>query len=171
MSDPYLGEIRLFAGNFAPWGWEFCHGQLLSIAEEEPLFSLIGTRYGGNGMTTFALPDLRGRVPIHQGQGAGLSSRPLASAGGREHVTLTLQQIPEHTHVVRASAATATSRTAVGNAPASLPGNGKAYSTAAADEVIEESSPVGGGQPHTNLQPYLGINYIIALWATYPSRG
>lgn len=169
MSEPHIGEIRLFAGNYEPVGWAFCHGQQLWISDHEALFNLIGTTYGGNGFTHFAVPDLRGRVPVHQGQGPARVPRTLGEMGGQESVTLTPQMLPPHTHTVRASQETATSRTAVGQAPAVLPGSGKAYAVGPAETVLSQASPAGGGQPHENRQPFLALNYIIALVGVYPS--
>jgi microcystin-dependent protein len=167
MAQPYVGEIRMFAGNFAPAGWMFCEGQLLPISENETLFQLIGTTYGGDGASTFALPDLRGRIPIHQGNGF-----ILAETGGAEEITLTVNQIPAHSHPLLASgdlgsvtdpanAVTAQSR------------------VAGVDLYIEDNpaqamaatsiSSVGGSQPHTNFQPYQCINYIISLFGIFPS--
>ncbi len=167
MAQPYVGEIRMFAGNFAPVGWLFCEGQQLPIAENETLFQLIGTTYGGDGQSTFALPDLRGRIPVHQGNGV-----ILAETGGAEEVTLTILQIPAHTHPMLASG-----NTALGNAPASnvLAATSEAtvtaYGTDAPRIVInpQSVSPVGGSQPHTNFQPYLCINFIISLFGIFPS--
>lgn len=179
MSEPYIGELRLFAGNFAPRGWAFCDGQLLTIAENAALFALIGPTYGGDGRDNFGLPDLRGRVPIHRGTGPGLSPRTIGERAGEERVTLTAQQLPVHTHVPgRVSEQTATSRSAVGNVRAVLPEGKKAYAvpqegpggTVRADVVMASTSQAGGNQPHDNVQPYLGINYIIALTGVYPSR-
>ena len=170
MAQPYVGEIRMFAGNFAPAGWMFCEGQLLPISENETLFNLIGTTYGGDGESTFALPDLRGRVPIHMGTGGGLSTYILAETGGTEEVTLTVNQIPGHTHSLLASAAIANQ-----TAPA---GNVLAQSTAAsiyiedvptANMAATAIGPVGGSQPHTNFQPYLCVNFIISLFGLFPS--
>ena len=163
MGQPYLGEIRLFAGNFAPAGWMFCQGQLLPISENETLFNLIGTTYGGDGQSTFALPDLQSRVPIHQGNGF-----ILAETGGAEQVTLTTQQIPAHSHTLAASTATASSRSAVGGVPAALPAE-VAWSSAAADEAMGFTSVAGGSQPHDNMQPYLGLSFIICLSGVFPS--
>jgi microcystin-dependent protein len=167
MAQPYVGEIRMFAGNFAPAGWMFCEGQLLPISENETLFQLIGTTYGGDGESTFALPDLRGRIPIHQGNGF-----ILAETGGAEEITLTTQQIPSHTHALLASTA---------NASATSPaGNVGARNTVAAvfqygnDNPAQPLSPqavgpVGGSQPHTNFQPYLCVDFIISLFGIFPS--
>ena len=163
MGQPYLGEIRLFAGNFAPAGWMFCQGQLLPISENDTLFTLIGTTYGGDGESTFALPDLQSRVPIHQGNGF-----ILAETGGAEQVTLTTQQIPAHSHTLAASTATASSRSAVGGVPAALPAE-VAWSSAAADEAMGFTSAAGGSQPHDNMQPYLGLSFIICLSGVFPT--
>jgi microcystin-dependent protein len=165
MAQPYVGEIRMFAGNFAPAGWMFCEGQLLPISENETLFQLIGTTYGGDGQSTFALPDLRGRVPIHQGNGF-----ILAETGGVEEVTLTVQQIPAHSHALLGTTTTATSPNAVSNvvAQASLffPYVNVNPSLAMAPASI---GPVGGSQPHTNFQPYLCVDFIISLFGIFPS--
>lgn len=169
MSTPYVGEIRLFAGNFAPVGWMFCQGQTLSIAENEVLFQLIGTTYGGDGQTTFALPDLSGRVPVHQGVGPGGSSRILGELGGTETVTLLASQMPVHTHAMRASTAAAT-----GSAPggALLASTAVAsYDTGAAATAMAGGAvgPAGGNQPHDNMAPTLALSYIIALFGIFPS--
>lgn len=170
MAQPYVGEIRMFAGNFAPAGWMFCDGQLLPISENETLFQLIGTTYGGDGQNTFALPDLRGRVPVHQGTFQGMSWN-VGLAGGVEQVTLTTQQIPAHSHAVLASTATGTSRNPVPDA---------APAVAAGDAYVSSLDPVplnaqaitstGGSQPHENMQPFLSINFIISLFGVYPSQ-
>lgn len=169
MSTPYVGEIRLFAGSFAPLGWMFCQGQMLSIAEHEVLFQLIGTTYGGDGQNTFALPDLRGRVPLHQGQGPGLSPRNIGEMAGVETVTLTPAQLPAHSHVLQASAATATVTTPGGAllAPTAVASydNGAASTAMAAAAV----GTAGGNQPHENMAPTLAISYIISLFGIFPS--
>lgn len=175
MSVPFIGEVRLFAGNFAPVGWELCRGQIMPISENEALFYLIGTTYGGNGGTTFALPDLRGRVPVHQGTGPGVTPKVLGELAGDESVTLTAQHLPAHTHEqVVVSEYTATSRTAVGNVRAVLTGDNKAYASPSEDvkpDVLRAtSSSAGGGQPHENLQPYLSLNYIIAVNGVFPTQ-
>ena len=168
MSQPYVGEIRMFAGNFAPAGWMFCEGQLLPIAEYETLFNLIGTTYGGDGQSTFGLPDLRGRLPIHQGSGF-----TLAQTGGVEQVTLTASQIPAHTHPFLATANQASSQ----NPGSQLPAITQAFSitpygTAAPQVQLSPSSvsSVGGSQPHDNFQPYLCIDFIISLFGVFPSQ-
>lgn len=164
MAQPYVGEIRLFAGNFAPAGWMFCEGQLLPISENETLFQLIGTTYGGDGESTFALPDMRGRIPIHQGNGF-----ILAETGGAEEITLTVSQIPAHTHPLLASADPATSRAAAGNVFGRAPG--EAYASEFTAQALAPASvaSVGGSQPHTNFQPYLCVDYIISLFGLFPS--
>ena len=165
MAQPYVGEIRMFAGNFAPAGWAFCEGQLLPISENETLFQLIGTTYGGDGQSTFALPDLRGRVPIHQGNGY-----VLAETGGAEEVTLTVQQIPAHSHPLLASTAVGSSVTPVGNVVAAS-GSSNVYRPAPASAAMSAQSvtAVGGSQPHTNMQPYLCVSHIISLFGIFPS--
>lgn len=172
MSEPFVGEVRMFAGNFAPRGWAFCDGQLLAVSQNDALFSLLGTIYGGDGRTTFGLPDMRGRVPIHAGSGPGLSPRRLGAKAGVEKVTLTVNQLPSHTHPIQVS-----------QEPANLPnpGNGTFLATGNVIELYtgdpeDQNMPsttisnVGGSRSHTNLQPFLCINYIIALFGIYPSR-
>lgn len=165
MAQPYVGEIRMFAGNFAPAGWMFCEGQLLPISENETLFQLIGTTYGGDGQSTFALPDLRGRLPIHQGNGF-----ILAETGGAEEITLTVSQMPAHAHPLFGSAVTgdqlSPSNTTLANSFNVVP-----YIN---DQPLGTMSPtaisgVGGNQPHTNFQPYLCLNFIISLFGIFPS--
>ncbi len=173
MADPYVGEVRLFAGNFAPYGWALCQGQLLSIAENEALFQLLGTTYGGDGQSTFALPDLRGRVPLHQGAGPGLSNRTIGQTGGSERVTLNAQQLPAHTHAQLASkapaqAAAGPSGSLLAAASVNLYGNGPPTTPMAANAIAPSS---GGGQPHDNMAPFLAMNYIIALFGVFPSQG
>lgn len=167
MAQPYVGEIRLFAGNFAPAGWMFCEGQLLPISENETLFQLIGTTYGGDGASTFALPDLRGRVPIHQGNGF-----ILAETGGAEEITLTVSQIANHTHPLLASSDVATTVVASGMvAAASTGATITPYGTDAPRTQLHPNtvSAVGGSQPHTNFQPYLCVDFIISLFGLFPS--
>lgn len=165
MAQPYVGEIRMFGGNFAPAGWMFCEGQLLPISENETLFQLIGTTYGGDGESTFALPDLRGRIPIHQGNGF-----ILAETGGAEEITLTTSQIPAHTHPLLATTTIATQQNVSPNvyAQASLfnPYININPNVAMAAQAI---SSTGGSQPHTNFQPYLCIDFIISLFGIFPS--
>ena len=168
--EPLLGEIKLFAGNFAPRGWAFCDGQLLPIAQNAALFSILGTTYGGDGRTTFALPDLRGRVPLHPGSGIGLESYALGEKGGEEHVTLDVDQMPGHNHDLTASTDKATDKNPEGN----LLGKPKKkiYSPSGTNVTMDTNaiSEVGGDQPHENRQPYLGIHFIIALQGIFPSR-
>jgi microcystin-dependent protein len=167
MAQPYVGEVRMFAGNFAPAGWMFCEGQLLPISENETLFQLIGTTYGGDGESTFALPDLRGRLPLHQGNGF-----ILAETGGAEEITLTVQQIPAHTHPWLCSNNTTSSTGPQNNVLGPpLDVNTLPYGEDAPRIAISPSTigPVGGSQPHTNFQPYLCINFIISLFGIFPS--
>jgi microcystin-dependent protein len=165
MAQPYVGEIRMFAGNFAPAGWMFCEGQLLPISENETLFQLIGTTYGGDGESTFALPDLRGRVPLHFGNGF-----ILAETGGVEEVTLTTQQIPIHNHAYLGTTSAANDANAQNNLVAQ-PTAGFPYLNANPTVAMAPSSitPTGGSQPHTNFQPYLCINFILSLFGIFPS--
>lgn len=167
MAQPYVGEIRMFAGNFAPAGWMFCEGQLLPISEYETLFNLIGTTYGGDGQSTFALPDLRGRLPLHQGNGF-----ILAETGGAEEITLTVSQIAAHSHPFLASANNATDKAPLSLLSASSNVVGVfPYGTDAPKTTLHPSSisSVGGSQPHTNFQPYLCVNFIISLFGIFPS--
>jgi microcystin-dependent protein len=165
MAQPYVGEIRMFAGNFAPAGWMFCEGQLLPISENETLFQLIGTTYGGDGQSTFALPDLRGRIPIHQGAGF-----ILAETGGAEEITLTVPQIPAHSHPLLASTNVATDANPSPNVLAQT-GTFDFYQTTPGGAPMAPTSisPVGGSQPHTNFQPYLCVDFIISLFGIFPS--
>ena len=168
MAQPYVGEIRMFAGNFAPAGWMFCEGQLLPISEYDTLFNLIGTTYGGDGQSTFALPDLRGRVPLHFGNGF-----TLAETGGVETVTLTVSQIPAHSHPLLTSTSTATTADPTGNALAVTPlATTLAYGL---DAPLTPLSPtaigsIGGSQPHETFQPYLCVDFIISLFGIFPSQ-
>lgn len=174
MSSPFLGEIKIFAGNFAPRNWAFCEGQLLAIASNNALFSLLGTIYGGDGRTTFGLPDLRGRVPLHQGTGLGLTPRTIGSAGGSEAVSLTAAHLPAHTHAWQGT-----------NAPATetQPGGNVVAGNAAVDAYRDAPVPPGTFAPasianagnaaasgHENRQPYIALHYIIALAGVFPSR-
>lgn len=166
MAQPYVGEIRMFAGNFAPAGWMFCEGQQLPISEYETLFNLIGTTYGGDGQSTFALPDLRGRVPIHMGNGF-----TLAETGGVETVALTAQQIPAHSHPFLASNSLATDSSPQGHIPAQtravdLYTSGTPTTPLSANAI----GSTGGSQPHTNFQPYLCVDFIISLFGIFPSQ-
>ena len=165
MAQPYVGEIRMFAGNFAPAGWMFCEGSLLPIFGNETLFNLIGTTYGGDGQSTFALPDLRGRIPIHQGNGF-----ILAETGGAEEITLTVNQIPAHSHPFLAST----------NIAHAARGDARLLAQSSSTDLFIEGAPntpmspvaissVGGSQPHTNFQPYLCVSFIISLFGIFPS--
>ena len=165
MAQPYVGEIRMFAGNFAPAGWMFCEGQLLPISENETLFNLIGTTYGGDGQETFALPDLRGRLPIHVGNGF-----IQAETGGVEEVTLTVQQIPIHNHPLLATAAGANSTSPNGNVLAKPSKNMYRPGPGSNPMNPQTVGPAGGSQPHTNFQPYLCINFIISLFGIFPRQ-
>lgn len=166
MSQPYYGEIRMFAGNFAPAGWMFCEGQLLPISEFDTLFNLIGTTYGGDGENTFALPDLRGRVPIHQGNGF-----VLAEQGGVEDVTLTVAQIPAHSHPLLASGDLGNQLTPTGNLLSNSQGAIPYIEDVTTLNMSSSAiTPVGGSQPHTNFQPYLCVNFIISLFGIFPSQ-
>src|ERR1041384_3842882 len=165
MAHPYVAEIRIFAGNFAPAGWMFCEGQLLPISEYETLFNVIGTTYGGDGQSTFALPDLRGRIPIHQGNGF-----ILAETGGGEEVTLTVQQIAAHSHPLLAASLVSND----GNPANNVVGESSAISMYQSGGATAAMAPqaigsTGGSQPHTNMQPYLCVNFIISLFGLIPS--
>lgn len=170
MAQPYVGEIRMFAGNFAPAGWMFCDGQLLPISENETLFQLIGTTYGGDGQSTFALPNLQSRVPMHFGTGPDGTTYQLAELAGVESVTLTTQQIPVHSHPMLASTALA-SEFAPGGHVFAQPQTVDAYVQSPPFVPLSPQSctPVGGSQPHENCQPFLCINYIISLFGIFPS--
>jgi microcystin-dependent protein len=174
MADPFVAEIRIFPFNFAPKGWAWCDGQLLPLSQNTALFSLLGTTYGGNGKTNFALPDLQGRAPMHPGQGPGLSLHDLGETGGSETVSLLESEIPAHSHAFRA----------VGGDPADLQApsparsvarsaNGFAYVTGPPNATMapETLPPAGGDQPHNNLQPYLTFYFNIALQGVFPPRG
>ncbi len=169
MGLPYVGEIRMFGGNFAPAGWAFCEGQLLPISENETLFQLIGTTYGGDGQETFGLPNLQSRVPVHKGQGPGLSNRIIAETGGVETVTLTQNQIPSHTHTPVASG-TGGSDNPANNFWANST-TGKPYSAAPTTVQMNPGTiaPAGGNQPHDNMIPFLCVSYIISLFGIFPS--
>lgn len=171
MGQPYVGEIRMFGGNFAPAGWNFCDGSLLSIAENETLFNLVGTTYGGDGESTFGVPDLRGRAPIHQGQGPGLQNYVIGELVGVESVTITSQQMPAHSHSLVASTASANQITGAGGFLAAMPSLAPYISGNPPDASLNGGSilPSGGSQPHDNTQPYLVINFIISLFGIYPS--
>jgi microcystin-dependent protein len=172
MAQPYVGEIRMFAGNFNPNGWMFCDGQLLPISENETLFQLIGTTYGGDGQSTFALPNLQSRIPIHMGTASSGTTYQLAEAAGVEQVTLTTNQIPAHTHPLTASNAPGTGTNPNGSVAGALsPVSVYKANIAPPNLPMNASSvtPQGGSQPHDNMQPFLCINYIISLFGIFPS--
>lgn len=172
MSEPFLAEIRIVPFNFAPVGWAFCDGQVLPIAQNIALFSLLGTNYGGNGQSTFALPDLRGRTPMHPGTGPGLTPRDLGESGGAETVTLTVAKMPAHSHFLKGVAAPATTSQPGNALPAIAPEDTyqAVGSKTPAPMHAQAISPTGGNQPHNNLQPYLTLSFIIALQGVFPSR-
>ena len=166
MAQPYIGEIRMFAGNFAPAGWAFCHGQLLPIVENDTLFVVLGTTYGGDGQETFALPNLQGRVPIHQGAGY-----VVGEAGGVETVTLTTNQIPQHTHPMTASTDQNNTINAQGNVVGTAQTATPLFATAPDTPLSAQAvTPVGGSQPHENMQPYLCVSFIISLFGLFPNQ-
>lgn len=170
MAQPYIGEIRMFAGTFAPLGWEFCNGQSIPIPENETLFQLIGTTYGGDGQETFALPNFQSRVPLHFGTGPDGVTYQLAEQAGVESVTLSTQQIPVHTHTPIASSDAGSQRGAQGSVMGRAPA--EAYASEFTPQALSPQSvtPVGGSQPHENCQPFLCINYIISLYGIFPSQ-
>ncbi len=171
MSEPFVGEIRMFAGNFAPRGWAFCDGQLLAVSQNDALFSLLGTIYGGDGRTTFGLPDMRGRLPIHAGSGPGLSPRPLGAKAGSENETLTVNQLPSHSHNFNVSSDPGVESSAAGGYLAASPNVRMFRPTPANSSLRTQSiSQIGGSSSHTNLMPFLCLNFIIALFGIYPSR-
>jgi microcystin-dependent protein len=170
MTEPFLGEIRLFPYNFAPRGWAFCAGQILAISQNTALFSLLGTTYGGNGQTTFQLPDLRGRVPNSAGQGPGLSSYTLGEQGGAENITLIAQQMPAHNHAVAVNNSGSATGRPSGGYPGQTSGNAYAPNSDGSTFAPQAVSNAGGSQPHENRPPYLTLNYCIALEGIYPSR-
>ena len=171
MSEPFVGEIRMFAGNFAPRGWAYCDGQLLAVSSNDALFSLLGTTYGGDGRTTFGLPDLRGRIPIHAGTGPGLSPRKLGAKAGDETETLTAPQLPSHTHAWRGHSGAAQGQTPIS---ASVAAPASSFYDSQADNLGDMRASMvgatGGSQAHANLMPTLCIHFIIALFGVYPSR-
>lgn len=179
MSDPFIGEIRMFGGNFAPLNWAFCNGQLLSISEYDALFALIGTTYGGDGQSTFGLPDLRGRIPIGEGSGPGLTPRVIGESAGTETVTLTQNQLPTHSHTANVTSVTGDlPGPAINAVPAALASPGRFY--AAPSNVAPQPhtvamnpasiGPAGGNQPHDNIMPSLCVSFIISLAGVFPSR-
>mgnify|MGYP003387155564 CR=1 FL=1 len=173
MAEPFIGEVRIFAGNFAPRGWAFCDGQLLPISQNTALFSLLGTTNGGDGRSTFALPDLKGRAAMHPGSGPGLTSRSLGQKEGVESVTLTGTQIPSHNHSLNVSNSNGTTTDPADSVFATMPDSTLVYTATSPDGELQASTlaNVGSGQSHENMQPYLALNFIIALIGIYPSRG
>ena len=173
MADPFVAEIRIFPFNFAPKGWAFCNGQILPISQNTALFSLLGTTYGGNGQSTFALPDLQGSAPMHPGQGSGLSLYDLGQSGGVESVTLLQSEMPAHSHFLRAHAADPGDNNAPGPTIAfAKSSNGQAYTTSAANKLMHPQylSVAGGSLPHNNMMPYLTLSFCIALQGVFPPR-
>src|SRR3954447_21091947 len=170
MAQPYIGEIRLFAGTFAPSGWAFCDGAALAIADYDVLFQLIGTTYGGDGQTTYNLPDLRGRAPVHQGTGSFGTTYTLGEMSGVETATLTTQQLPAHSHPLVASSGAGGTANAQGNVPAASP-SVQLYiqDPPSTPTAVNAVSPAGGSQPHENRMPFLVMNYIISLFGIFPS--
>ena len=172
MSQPYVGEIRMFAGNFAPAGWNFCDGSLIAISENDTLVNLIGTTYGGDGQSTFALPNLASRVPIHMGTGPDGTTYQQGEMAGTEQETLTVQTIPNHTHPLTASTNAGADATPVGNVLSATSGGIALYYEGGVDANMNAQSitATGGSQPHENTQPFLCINFIISLFGIYPSQ-
>ena len=176
MPEPFLGQMLMFCGNFAPFGTAFCNGQILPISQNTALFSLLGTTYGGNGTSTFALPNLQGSVPVHVGQGPGLSPYVLGQVGGTQSATVTAATMPAHSHVFNASTVSATSPSPTGRVPAKpTAANAAAYAVsqsapALAPQVMNQSGVTGGSQPHNNMMPTLFISFVIALQGIFPSR-
>jgi microcystin-dependent protein len=176
MAQPFLGQMLMFGGNFAPAGTAFCDGRLMSIAQNQALFSLLGTFYGGNGTTTFALPNLQGNVPVHMGQGPGLSPYNIGQSGGTQNVTVIATEMPAHSHVFNASTVSATSPSPTGRVPAKpTAANAAAYAVgqtapALAPQVMNLSAVAGGSQPHNNMMPTLFISFVIALQGIFPPR-
>ena len=169
MSNPFIGEIRMFGGNYAPYGWAFCDGSLIQISDNPTLYNLIGTTYGGDGVQTFGLPNLLGRMPIHAGQGQGLQTYILGQVGGLEQVNLLTNQIPSHTHVLSGSTDSANANTPAGNVLAGAAGT---YISKSAGAAMAAASvgPTGGSTPHDNMMPFLCVSFIIALYGIYPSQ-
>jgi microcystin-dependent protein len=175
MADPFVAEIRIFPFNFAPRGWSWCDGQLLPLSQNTALFSLLGTTYGGNGKSNFALPDLQGRAPMHQGQGPGLSLHDLGETGGSETVTLLESELPSHAHAMNGQGSNANLNDP-SNAVLARPfGGGNMYKTPGGAQTVSLSdqslAPAGGDQPHNNLMPYLTCYFCIALQGVFPPRG
>lgn len=173
MSEPFVGEIRMFGGTFAPRGWAFCDGQLIEVSQNDALFSLLGTTYGGDGRITFGLPDMRGRLPVHQGAGPGLTYRRLGQSYGQENVTLTVNEMPAHRHNLMATTAEASSANPANDVLASHTDGDMNYTAVSADIAALSSDTVsnaGESRSHSNFMPTLCVNYIISLYGIYPSR-
>jgi microcystin-dependent protein len=173
MSSPFVGEIRMFAGTFAPRSWALCDGQLLAVSQNDALFALLGTIYGGDGRTTFGLPDMRGRVPLHNGQGPGLTNRNIGSRGGGETATVSVNQLPAHAHTVQGSSDFGADTSPTNNVAGTGAGT-NLYNTAPSATVAMNAAVVagdgGGGQPHANVMPFECVNFIICLFGIFPSR-
>lgn len=175
MSDAYVGEIRLFAGNFAPNHWMLCYGQIMQIMNEQALYSLLGTSYGGDGRSSFGIPDFRGRVPVHQGNGPGLTPRPLGQKWGQESVHLSVEQIPSHTHNVQCSTSSAMASSPGNTLLSAVDSDRKLYDTDLTASQIKDMASAsiasaGGGIAHHNMMPSLGVNFIICRLGDYPQR-
>ena len=171
MSEPFLGEMRIFAGNFAPRGWALCDGQILPINQNQSLYSLLGTTYGGDGRTSFALPDLRGRAPMHKGHGTGLSNHGLGEKSGAESVVLSLSEIPQHNHAPSAYSGEGNEKAPAPDRSMALADDAERnYSSGPSDANMQPTGSVGSGQSHSNMQPYLCVHWIIALQGLFPSR-
>lgn len=174
MSDPFVAEIRIFPFNFAPRGWAFCDGQLMPISQNTALFSLLGDVYGGDGNATFALPDLQGRAAMHPGQGQGLSLHVLGEQGGSDRVTLLQSEIPSHVHGLQAAGNNATQGTLTNGVALGTTAGGALYQSQTVTNLVPMSAnaltPMGGDQPHNNMQPYLTLNFCIALQGIFPQR-
>jgi microcystin-dependent protein len=170
MADPFVAEIRIFPFNFAPRGWAWCDGQLLPLSQNTALFSLLGTTYGGDGKSNFALPDLQGRAPMHPGQGPGLSQHDLGETGGSETVALLESEIPAHSHALRGSSIIGDTPSPAGHALARFPNAYQSSATGLVSMAAEALPPAGGDAPHNNLMPYLTFNFCIALQGVFPPR-
>jgi microcystin-dependent protein len=175
MSDPFIGEIKMFAGNFAPFGWAFCDGQIMQIAQNAALYSILGTTYGGDGRTTFALPNLKGRIPLHFGQGPGLTNHALGEAVGSENISLASNQMPAHSHTATVKGANAGTTNLPANNLFGKIARSNIYNTPDATLVNMAEGSLslansGGSLPHSNMQPYLTLSFIIAIYGIYPIR-
>ncbi len=174
MAEPYIGEIRMFGGNWAPRNWAMCDGQLVNIQDNESLYSLLGTDYGGDGTTNFALPDMRGRLPVHMGHGVGLTNRPIGTRTGTELEFITVEKMPSHDHQFCATSQASDSHSLNGKVLGKTPDTDKFYAPAATDKQINliegTVQPAGGNQPHWNLMPYTCVSFIISLDGIYPPR-